>query len=82
MKDDIFKLILGQGGSLVICCLFLYWIMGQYQMLVKTMIDDHGKDRIVYQQTMSSLTEQMTVLNSNLQKISTDVTAIKEQSKK
>lgn len=82
MNQDVIKMILGQGGALVLCCVFLYWVMSQYQVLVKTMIDDHGKDRIVYQETMSSLTNQMTVLNSNLEKISSDITEIKEQSKK
>ena len=82
MNQDVIKMILGQGGALVLCCVFLYWVMSQYQILVKTMIDDHGKDRIVYQETMSSLTNQMTVLNSNMKKISSDITEIKEQSKK
>ena len=82
MNQDVIKMILGQGGALVLCCVFLYWVMSQYQILVKTMIDDHGKDRIVYQQTMTSLTNQMTVLNSNLEKISSDITKIKDQSQK
>ena len=82
MNQEIIKMILGQGGALVLCCVFLYWVMSQYQILVQTMIDDHGKDRIVYQDTMTSLTNQMTVLNSNLEKISTDITTIKQQSQK
>ncbi len=82
MNQDVMKMILGQGGALVLCCCFLYWVMSQYQILVQTMISDHGKDRIVYQETMAALTTQMTVLNSNLTKISADITEIKEHSKK
>ena len=78
-QSDIIKSILGQGGALVLACVVLYNVMGSYEKLIDTMVQESKEDRAMYMTNMKDLSSHMDKVNETLSKIQIDIQDIKNQ---
>ena len=79
IQSEIIKSILGQGGALVLACVVLYNVMGSYEKLIDTMVQESKEDRAMYMQNMKDLSTHMDKVNETLSKIQIDIEEIKNQ---
>jgi len=79
IQSEIIKSILGQGGALVLACVVLYNVMGSYEKLIDTMVQESKEDRAMYMQNMKDLSTHMDKVNETLSKIQIDIEEIKNK---
>tara|TARA_R100000773_G_scaffold44641_1_gene46798 strand:+ start:188 stop:430 length:243 start_codon:yes stop_codon:yes gene_type:complete len=79
IQSEIIKSILGQGGALVLACVVLYNVMGSYEKLIDTMVQESKEDRAMYMQNMRDLSTHMDKVNETLSKIQMDIEEIKNK---
>jgi hypothetical protein len=80
--NDVYKAILGQGGALILACLVLFKVMGSYETLIDSMIEDAKEDRALYQSSMAELTAHIETTNQTLLRIQGDIEVIKQSQKR
>ena len=78
MNNELLKSVLGQSGALVLALIFLYQIMGSYELLIENMLQDAKEDRTMYQSSMSDLSKHIDNVNSTLLTIQKDIEIIKD----
>tara|TARA_R110000823_G_scaffold315615_1_gene448681 strand:- start:633 stop:884 length:252 start_codon:yes stop_codon:yes gene_type:complete len=77
LNNELLKSVLGQSGALVLALIFLYQIMGSYELLIANMLQDAKEDRTMYHASMNDLSQHIDSVNSNLISIQKDIEIIK-----
>jgi hypothetical protein len=63
-KSEILKTITGPFGALCLACVMLWSLMQSYQGLIDKIMSEHADDRMIYKETMSKLSQDLSTLNS------------------